>query len=298
MRGICFLGLLLAVLATGCERGERKSLEREAGAEAPQSAVQPAELVFKGGHIYTPDEAKQIARAMAVRDGRIVFVGSDGDVGAYIGPDTRVENLQGKLVLPGLVDVHGHLLAPGDRVDLYAGKNVADYREVVAKYIREHPDRQLIVGKGWRHTAFAGQPPHKGQLDQVSDTIPIILFSSDHQSVWANSEALAAAGINNDTPDPPGGAIEKDDTGLAIGVLRGDSAVALVGKIIPEKAAQDYRAEIREIKESGGLETSAWADFVVLDKSAAGAGLEKIHQAKVLRAYYKGKPVFDAKNNR
>lgn len=295
MRGICFLGLLLAVLATGCERGERKSPEREAGAAAPQSAAQPAELVFKGSHIYAPDGDKQIARAMAVRDGRIVFVGSDGDVEPYIGPDTRVENLRDKLVLPGFVDVHRHWRGPGNRVDLYTGKSVADYREAVAKYIREHPDRQVIVGKGWNNTAFAGQPLHKGQLDQVSDTIPIVLFSSDHRSIWANSEALAAAGIDNDTPDPPGGAIEKDDTGLAIGVLRGDSAVALVGKIIPEKTAEDCRAEIRRIKEGGGLGAGAWADFIVLDKTAFRIDPREICEAKVLRAYYKGELVFDAK---
>lgn len=295
MRGICFLGLLLAVLATGCERGERKSPEREAGTAAPQSAAQPVELVFKGGHIYAPDGDKQIARAMAVRDGRIVFVGSDGDVEPYIGPDTRVENLRDKLVLPGFVDVHRHWRGPGNRVDLYTGKSVADYREAVAKYIREHPDRQVIVGKGWNNTAFAGQPPHKGQLDQVSDTIPIVLFSSDHRSIWANSEALAAAGIDNDTPDPPGGAIEKDDTGLAIGVLRGDSAVALVGKIIPEKTAEDCRAEIRRIKEGGGLGAGAWADFIVLDKTAFRIDPREICEAKVLRAYYKGELVFDAK---
>lgn len=297
MRGICFLGLLLAVLAAGCERAERNNAERGAGLAPPGSAVPPAELVFRNGYIHTLtlEDGRPAARAMAVRNGRIVFVGSDADVEPYIGPDTQVENLRGKLVLPGFVGDH----TPVRGVDLYSGNGVGDYREAVAKFIREHPDHQVIVGEGWDNTVFAGQPPHKGQLDQVSDTIPIVLFSSDRRSIWANSEALAAAGINNDTPDPPGGVIEKDDTGLAIGVLRGESAMALVEKIIPEKSGdgESQRAEIREIQESGSLESGKWADFIVLDKKRSRGPDGDLQKAKVLRTYHRGEPVFDAETD-
>ncbi|MFC6977372.1 amidohydrolase family protein [Microbulbifer taiwanensis] len=98
--------------------------------------------------------------------------------------------------------------------------------------MRDNPELQVIVGKGWDATAFGAVPPHKAQLDQVSDFVPIVLISRDHQSVWTNSEGLAAAGINSDTPDPEGGVIEKDENGLAIGVLRGQGAVKLLEKTI------------------------------------------------------------------
>ncbi|MFC6633760.1 amidohydrolase family protein [Microbulbifer taiwanensis] len=117
-------------------------------------------------------------------------------------------------------------------VDLRGGRSAADYVQAVEKFMRDNPELQVIVGKGWDATAFGAVPPHKAQLDQVSDFVPIVLISRDHQSVWTNSEGLAAAGINSDTPDPEGGVIEKDENGLAIGVLRGQGAVKLLEKTI------------------------------------------------------------------
>jgi len=118
-------------------------------------------------------------------------------------------------------------------LDLRSGRSPADYIEAVEKFLRDNPDLQIIVGKGWDAAAFGTAPPHKAQLDQVNDLIPIVLFSRDHRIIWANSEALAAAGIDIDTPNPEGGAIEKADNGLPTGLLRG-SAVQLVEKIIPK----------------------------------------------------------------
>ncbi|MCX2782810.1 amidohydrolase family protein [Microbulbifer thermotolerans] len=121
-------------------------------------------------------------------------------------------------------------------VDLRAGRSPEDYVRAVADFMRDNPDLQVIVGKGWDAAAFGTARPHKALLDQVSDFVPIVLISRDHMSIWTNSEGLAAAGINSDTPNPEGGVIEKDENGLAIGVLRGRSAVALLEKIIPRAA--------------------------------------------------------------
>ncbi|MGL6159792.1 amidohydrolase family protein [Microbulbifer sp.] len=121
-------------------------------------------------------------------------------------------------------------------LDLRGGRSPGDYIEAVERFIRDNPDLQVIVGKGWDVAAFGEAPPHKAQLDQVNDLIPIVLFSRDHRTIWANSEALAAAGIDVDTPNPEGGAIEKADNGLPTGLLRG-SAVQLIEKIIPKPAA-------------------------------------------------------------
>lgn len=137
-------------------------------------------------------------------------------------PDPEPESLQ----LPGVERL----------LDLRGGRSPGDYIEAVEKFIRDNPDLQVIVGKGWDVAAFGEAPPHKAQLDQVNDLIPIVLFSRDHRTIWANSEALAAAGIDVDTPNPEGGAIEKADNGLPTGLLRG-SAVQLIEKIIPKPAA-------------------------------------------------------------
>ncbi|WP_170833182.1 amidohydrolase [Microbulbifer marinus] len=250
MRWIWALSVLLILLA-GCGRDEpppTPKKEKEPPAADEKSQL-PAQLVLKNGYIYTVDQDKRIAQAMAVHEGRIVYVGGDSGADAYVGPDTRVEDLAGRLVLPGFVDAHMHVRGLGNMVDLYGGRSIRDYQDAVAEFIRANPDRQVIVGKGWDNTVFAEQPPHKDQLDQVNDLIPIVLFSSDHHSIWTNSEALAAAGINSDTPEPEGGVIETDENGIAIGVLREQSAMALVEKIIPPKTEEDYRAEIREVLE-------------------------------------------------
>lgn len=136
-----------------------------------------------------------------------------------------------------------HLPGVERLLDLRGGRSPADYVRAVEKFMRDNPDLQVIVGKGWDAAAFGASPPHKAQLDQVSDLIPIVLISRDHHSIWTNSEGLAAAGINSDTPNPEGGVIEKDDNGLAIGLLRGEGAVELLEKIIPRSGGSQLQAD-------------------------------------------------------
>lgn len=123
-------------------------------------------------------------------------------------------------------------------VDLRAGKSPRDYQDAAAAFIRENRDLQVIAGAGWDREAFIG-PPHKDQLDQVNDFIPIVLFSRDRSCLWVNSEALAAAGIDTGTPNPPGGTIEKDEGGLPNGLVCG-TAMELVEKIIPRVESDKY----------------------------------------------------------
>lgn len=257
MRWVWIVGaMLLSLAACGPQAppaGKQPPPAGDSGksrGDIPDQKVLPAaELVFRNGYIYTVDSNRPIAQALAVREGRIVFVGSDDGAQPFIGPHTQVENLDGKLVLPGFVDAHMHV-SGGGQVGLYDGSSVADYQQAVADYIEANPEQQVIVGRGWDRLVFADGPPHKAQLDHVNDLIPIVLYSSDLHSIWANSEAVAAAGIGNDTPDPAGGVIERDETGLVTGILRGRSAMALVEKIIPVKTEADYRAEIREVQDA------------------------------------------------
>lgn len=128
-------------------------------------------------------------------------------------------------------------------VDLRSGRSPADYVQALEAFMRDNPNLQVIVGKGWDPAVFGTRAPHKAQLDQVSDFVPIVLISRDRHSIWTNSEGLAAAGINSDTPDPEGGVIERDENGLPTGLLRGKSAVALLEKIIPRSAGSQLEPD-------------------------------------------------------
>jgi hypothetical protein len=299
MRWIWIL-CVLALLA-GCERAQQE--------HSVQPELPAADLVLKNAYLYSADQEKGPVQTIALHGGRIVYVGGEAGADPFIGPHTQVENLQGKLVVPAdTIDLRDW----GQMVNLYQGKSVRDYQEALAKFIGENPDRQVIVGRGWDSTLFISAPPHKDQLDQVNDQIPILLFSRDHRSIWVNSEALAAAGIDSRTQNPQGGAIEKDETGLPTGLVR-ENAMQLVEKIIPQNTETKGRERVawmQEIancgeisqpasvqsRESGNLQTGDWADLLILNKGLQQTPLEEIRKVQVLLAYCRGKLVYDAKS--
>jgi len=299
-RLLCLLIVATALLFSACERG---SADKQSDTVQPPSAG--TRLVLKNADIVTLDPQQPSADAMVVEGGRIVYLGSEAGLGDYVDADTRVEDLGGRLVLPEFVGSKLPVWALGNRVDLRGAASVADCQQRVAEFMRLHPQRQVIVGEGWEAGIFAAGGPHKGQLDQVTDFYPIVLFSGDRDSVWTNSEGLAAAGINNDTPDPDGGTIARDDTGLATGVLRGAGAVALMRGILPQRRVEDYRAELRALLaeagrragKSGGLAVGRAADFAVLDKNLLRLRLPLADSASAVlwRRYRAGEVVAGAK---
>ncbi|WP_299585190.1 amidohydrolase family protein [uncultured Microbulbifer sp.] len=237
MRLLCFLSIFLLL---SCDPREKR-------AALDSTLTQPAQLILRNATIYTVDRARSLASAIAIRDGRIAFVGSEKGVEAYIGPKTNIKDLDGKLVLPGFfqrVKVRGS----AGKINLFSGKSIEDYCLSVSRYIRENPQQQVIVGEGWNMQAFSGEPPHKGILDQINDLIPIILFSSDGNNIWTNSEGLAAAGIDSDTENPRGGVIEKNEHGLATGWLHGRGAKDLLQRLIPENSSSNYRDDLLRIQ--------------------------------------------------
>lgn len=228
--------ILCGFLLLCCDRSDPKN----------SSVPAPAQLVFKNAYIYTLDKSRSVATAMAIRDGHIIYMGKDHGVKKYIGPKTTVENLQGKLVLPGFIQ-GAKIAGSAFGVDLFVGKTVDDYRRALETYIRENPEQQVVFGAGWRPQAFSAYKLHKEILDQINDLIPIILISADGASIWTNSEGLAAAGIDSDTENPTDGFIAKNEDGIAIGLLRGRGATALLQKLIPEERSTDYREDILRI---------------------------------------------------
>jgi predicted amidohydrolase YtcJ len=207
---------------------------RQVPAQHPGDLVQAADVVLTGAVVYTMEPARPRAEAIAIRAGRIVHVGSDETVQPFIAAETRVEDLGGQTVLPGLHDSHTHLIWSGaelEDVSLSEATTMEELQAAIAARAAEKPDAPWIRGGGWDVSLFEGKL-HKSQLDELVPDRPVYMSSVDGHSAWVNSAALAAAGITATTPDPPGGRIERDAGGEPSGVLR-ESAMALVSKLIP-----------------------------------------------------------------
>jgi len=202
-----------------------------------------ADLILTNAAVVTMAEGRPRAEAVAVSGGRILFVG-DGEAARRLrGASTKVLDLGGRTVLPAFQDSHIHLVMGG--VELLAC-NLAELgtKEAVFARIREyaaaHPELAWVTGGGWALPLFPQANPRKEDLDALVPDRPCILDAADGHSAWANSRALAIAGVTKDTPDPAGGRIERDPrTGEPTGTLR-ESAAGLVEKHVPRLGPEDY----------------------------------------------------------
>jgi predicted amidohydrolase YtcJ len=230
------------------------------------AADRPADLILRGGRIATMDRDRTVADAVAVRDGRIVGVGSDTSIAPWIGPRSRVVELRGRSVTPGFGDAHVHPVTSGIgmlRCDLQGLRGLDAYLETVARYAVAHPDAPWIVGDGWSMADFPGGIPDRADLDRVSPDRPVYLESRDGHTAWVNSAALAAAGIDAHTPDPDGGRIERDVDGRPRGALQ-ESAMRLVERLLPETTADELIAGLRLAQaELHALGITHWQDASV-----------------------------------
>ena len=232
-----------------------------------------ADTVIVNARIYTVNVRQPWADALAIRGDKILAVGSAKQIAPYRGPSTRVIDAQGKLVLPGFTDCHIHFMEGSlglTRVDLNGSKSVAEIQKRVKEYAAAHPHEEWIQGMGWTYPTFGPSAlPDKKFLDEVVPDRPVFLEAFDGHSSWANSKALAMAGIRRDTPDPPNGKIVRDDKGEATGALQ-ESAGELVGKFAPKPTREERLAALRlgmhEANKFGLVRVhSAGGDFEWLD---------------------------------
>jgi predicted amidohydrolase YtcJ len=236
------IGMLLAAAAVaGCAR------EASDPVDARKSAV--ADLALRNGAIYTVDGARSWAETIAIDAGRIVYVGNDAGAKDYIGPQTEVVDLEGRMVMPGMQDVHIHPISGGieaNGCDLNAATTVDEYVAIIKKYADEHPNEPWIKGGGWAMSAFGpGALARKELIDAVVPDRPVILWSRDGHTTWVNSKALEAGGITKDTPDPADGRIDRDPkTGEASGSLQ-EGASALVADKSPPDSDEKRDAGLR-----------------------------------------------------
>jgi hypothetical protein len=200
---------------------------------------------------------------VAVREGRIVAVGSSADARRLIGPRTEVRELDGETLLPGFQDAHVHPIDGGllqHDCDLNGLDDSGAYLDAIAAHAAGHPDRSWITGSGWSLAAFPGGEPHRELLDAIVSDRPVFLYSEDGHVGWANSRALGIAGIDRGTPDPPGGRVVRDATGEPIGTLH-DQAADLVAGHLPKPSHSDLLAGLRSAQRRlHGLGITAWQD--------------------------------------
>jgi len=246
-----------------------------AGTARPQGLiVKPADIIVIHGRVYTEDPKQPWAQAVAIHGARIVAVSDDAAIEKMRGMGTKVVNAGGKLVLPGFTDCHIHFLDGSlslGRVNLEGAKDAADIQKRLHDYASEHPGDDWILGRGWDYAMFGPEAlPHKKYLDEILPNRPVFLEGYDGQTYWANSKALAMAGITRETPNPPNGIIVRDaQTGEATGALK-EAASRLVSKIVPKPTRAEellaLRAGMKRANEHGITRVhSAGGDFEILD---------------------------------
>ena len=226
-----------------------------------------ADTMIVNANGYTLNSRNEVVqfKAMAFDDqGRILAVGSVAEVAAKA-PKARQVDLQGRTVIPGLIDAHGHIFGLGEmltELDLTTSMSLQGAQDAIAGYAQANAASPWLVGRGWNQEIWKlGRFPTAAELDKVVADRPVVLSRVDGHATWVNSKALQLAGITDQTPDPAGGKIMREANGKATGILV-DAASSLVEKHIPKKNEAQARA--------------------VLDKSLAriaAMGLTSVHDA-------------------
>ena len=214
----------------------------------PQTNNTSADVVFKNGNVYTANEHQPKAEAIAVKKDRIIFVGSNRDAQKYVGKTTRVIDLNGKTLLPGMTDAHQHLSGVGFRevtLNLEGITSLEDFLAKVKERVSQKRAGEWVTGRGWIET-FWHPPvfPTRWDLDKVAPNNPVILTRADGHGTVVNSAALRIAGIDRNTVSPFGGEISKDKkSGEPNGMLL-DAAQNLVRRKLPPTSAADEEQAI------------------------------------------------------
>jgi predicted amidohydrolase YtcJ len=228
--------------------------------------VSTPDTLFTGGPVFIGDGRPRRGLAIAVTDGRISAVIPEADAAAMIGPGTRVIDLAGALLAPGFQDAHIHPVGGGVELlqcNLSEAEDAADAVASVARYAAENPAEPWILGGGWSMDHFPGGAPTRDLLDAVVPDRPVLLLSRDHHSAWANTPAMRAAGIDETTPDPADGRIEREADGFPAGTFH-EGAGDLFTSARPEQDPDlAYRGLLRAQDELIALGITGWQDALI-----------------------------------
>lgn len=263
-----------------------------------QTTQTPADIVVKGGQIYTLDATKEWVEAVAITGGRYVYIGNDGGVDDFLGVETEVIDLAGKMAMPGINDAHVHPM-DGAIKDLFECNFTftADPQEIadtVTRCVAQNPDAEWIRGGQWGSNFFVDHDIESPRqwLDRVSGDKAVVLSDDSVHNAWLNSRALDLMGIDRDTPNPPGVEIVRNDlsgelTGL---ILEGYGYLRGLGPILDSEeyktAAQHVCATANKFGITGIKDASANAiqvgEFLKLDRR----GEMTVHFASALETPY------------
>lgn len=260
---------LHSLLAVGALATASLDAQAQPATRQPQSA----DLVVINARIYTSDGARPIVDAMAVRAGRVVFTGDAAGARALVNAETRVLDLGGRTVIPGMTDAHLHVAGVGQKrvsVDLMG---TTSYEEIIARVVeraRTTPKGQWILGRGWDQNDWGDTrwPDHAALSRAVPDH-PVALTRVDGHASLVNAAAMRAANLTRETTIPAGGDILKTASGELIGVLV-DNAQGLVGRVIPPPT----RAQMKEMLKAAFTEMNRWGLTSVHDAGSSAQVLD------------------------
>ena len=211
------------------------------------------DTLFVNGKIYTEDDDRSRVQALAVKDGKIAFAGSDAEAESLKSKAAKVIDLGGKMMLPGFIDAHMHLSIAGPemlfKVVLHDLDTEEDYLKRIKEYVDRHPEMEKYEGAGWINPAFGPEGPTRQALDSVCPDKPIIVDSGDHHTMWANTKAIELCGITAETTVPEGNVIVKEADGYPSGAFREFAAIKLLDKARLNLGKEEYKKVIRYMQD-------------------------------------------------
>jgi predicted amidohydrolase YtcJ len=272
LNGVIF-GLLLVFTVPGCAPAENPL------SEGNDTGNAEADTILFGGVVASMDSQVVGATAVAVLDHRIAAVGSDEEIQAWAGPATQLIDLDGRLLVPGLIEGHGHFMSFGRAQQIIDLNDVRNWQEAVGRVavaVDAAEAGEWIFGRGWHQEKWDRLPadavdgvPLNQTLSRISPNNPVLLGHASGHAAFANDAALAAAGIRDATPSPEGGTIVRDSAGRATGLLR-ETAQRLVAK-----AAADYQSQRPREEQHAELR----GQVLLAGEQALAHGITSFHDA-------------------
>jgi predicted amidohydrolase YtcJ len=253
-----------------------------------------ADLIIRHARIWTVNPAAPEASAVAILNGRIVAVGSDGAVAGWRGADTRVVDAGGKRLIPGFNDAHVHILDGGaalESVQLNEVTSNAEFVQRIAAFAAKSAHGDWIRGGEWDETKWSPAVlPTRRQIDAATAENPVSIERYDGHAVLVNSRALALAGITAATPDPPGGVIVRDPQGEPTGVLK-DAAMDLVDRVIPPPNSEQRRRALAVALREAAARGVTSVQTLAVDYSTIETLREFLNEGRLTVRVYAAPPI-------
>ncbi|MDQ7864641.1 amidohydrolase family protein [Peribacillus frigoritolerans] len=177
-----------------------------------------ADIILSGQHVFTGLQDKPIKAAIAIKDNKMIKIGSKEDIMSFLGDQTKVYDFEEGLIIPGFHDFHMHIMMGSilqkDSAKLFDAASEEDAAKIVAEFAETRPNDEWIFGVGWDHTNWKNKVlPHRTTLDKYICDRPVLLFNAEVHYAWINSKAMEMILLTKDTPDPEYGEIGKDENG-------------------------------------------------------------------------------------